>query len=98
MDNARNSTFTVIIFYTSMMICVSCGKHPHKIAYSRHQKGSSGASQWPLRAKVVKHTQHPNLHVFKGSKYCTKCLRMAKAVFQSKMSDAKPSTTKAVQA
>lgn len=62
-----------------MVMCSSCGKKPNQISYSRHQKGSSGATEWPLRAQISKHTQTPNLHVFKSKKYCTKCLRIAKA-------------------
>lgn len=69
-----------------MIACVNCGKKPVKVSYSRHQKGSSGASEWPLRAQISKHLQKPNLHVFKGDKYCTKCLRIAKAQFNIAMS------------
>lgn len=68
-----------------MLVCVSCNKKPRQISWSRHQKGSSGASEWPLRAKVVKHTQRPNLHVFSGKKYCTKCLRIAKTGFRKEV-------------
>lgn len=64
-----------------MLVCANCNKRSHKISYSRHQKGSSGATVWPLRAQIVKHTQRPNLHNFKGKKYCTKCLRIKKAEF-----------------
>lgn len=67
-----------------MLVCLSCGKHSRKISFSRHQKGSSGATVWPLRAQIVKHTQRPNLHVFKGEKYCTKCLRIAKTAHAAK--------------
>lgn len=66
-----------------MVICVSCGKIPRKISWSRHKKGSSGASEWPLRAQITKRTQMPNLHVFKGKRYCTKCLRLAKVKFNA---------------
>lgn len=59
-------------------MCRSCGKRSNRISWSRHQKGSSGASEWPLRAQITKRTQKPNLHVFKGQKYCTKCLRKVK--------------------
>jgi len=69
-----------------MIICVSCGKKPRKINFSRHQKGSSGATEWPLRAQISNHTQSPNLHVFKGKKYCTKCLRIAKKDWSSAFS------------
>jgi len=74
-----------------MVICINCGKKPVKVSYSRHQKGSSGASEWPLRAQISKHLQKPNLHVFKGDRYCTKCLRLAKAQFNTAMS--KPQAT-----
>lgn len=62
-----------------MLVCNLCQKGVHKVAYSRHKKGSSGASQWPLRAQIYKKTQRPNLHSYKGLKLCTKCLRMVKA-------------------
>jgi hypothetical protein len=71
-----------------VFICINCGKKPNKISYSRHQKGSSGASEWPLRAQIVKHLQRPNLHTFKGKKYCTKCLRITKTTFTTAMSKA----------
>jgi len=69
-----------------MVICINCGKKPVKVSYSRHQKGSSGATEWPLRAQISIHTQKPNLHKFKGEKYCTKCLRIAKLEFNKAMS------------
>lgn len=62
-----------------MTICTRCGKGKNKIAYSRHKKGSSGAGGvWALRAPIHKRVQKPNLHIFKGDKYCTKCLRIVK--------------------
>lgn len=64
-----------------MAICLSCGKKSVQRSWSRHKKGSSGATVWPLRAQITKKTQHPNLHTFKGKKYCTKCLRMVKSAF-----------------
>lgn len=67
-----------------MLICSNCGKKAHKISWSRHKKGSSGATEWPLRAQITKRTQRPNLHLFKGQKYCTKCLRKVKATFIAK--------------
>ena len=66
-----------------MAMCRNCGKKTITRTWSRHQKGSSGASEWPLRAQIVKKTQSPNLHTFKGKKYCTKCLRLAKLVWQA---------------
>lgn len=64
-----------------MLVCQICGKGVHKIAYSRHKKGSSGAGgTWALRAPIHKRVQRPNLHTFKGSKYCTKCLRVVKSL------------------
>ncbi len=62
-------------------MCLNCGKKTVMRTWSRHQKGSSGASEWPLRAQIVKKPQSPNLHTFKGKKYCTKCLRLAKMVW-----------------
>lgn len=62
-----------------MLVCSVCNKGKNIIAFSRHKKGSSGASQWPLRAPIHKRLQKPNLHVFKGQKYCTKCLRVIKS-------------------
>ncbi len=61
-----------------MMMCQLCEKGIHKVAISKHKKGSSGASQWPLRAQIHKKTQRPNLHIYKGMKLCSKCLRMVK--------------------
>ncbi|MBU1000274.1 hypothetical protein KKE78_02670 [Patescibacteria group bacterium] len=63
-----------------MFACNACKKGVRKIAFSRHKKGSSGAGgTWALRAPIHKRTQKPNLHIFKGKKYCTKCLRAVKA-------------------
>ena len=63
-----------------MLVCTRCGKGRNIVNYSRHKKGSSGAGgTWALRAPIHKRTQKPNLHVFKGKKYCTKCLRIVKA-------------------
>lgn len=63
-----------------MLICTRCGKGKNIQSYSRHKKGSSGAGGvWALRAPIHKRTQKPNLHTFKGKKYCTKCLRVVKA-------------------
>lgn len=62
-----------------MLICSRCGKGKNKLSYSRHKKGSSGAGGvWALRAPIHKRVQKPNLHNFKGKKYCTKCLRIVK--------------------
>lgn len=67
-----------------MKICLVCNKHPHQSYWSRHKKGSSGASgTWALKAQVHIRTVRPNLHTFKGNNYCTKCLRMVKAVFNT---------------
>lgn len=71
--------------YKKMLICSRCGKKPVIRSWSRHQKGSSGASEWPLRAQIVKKLQKPNLHTFKGKKFCTKCLRIVKADFRAKV-------------
>ena len=68
-----------------MLACVRCGKGKNIQSYSRHKKGSSGAGGvWALRAPIHKRIQRPNLHVFKGDKYCTKCLRIVKKPFISK--------------
>lgn len=64
-----------------MLICFRCGKKARIRSWSRHQKGSSGASEWPLRAQITKKAQKPNLHSFKGKKYCTKCLKIVKSKF-----------------
>lgn len=65
-----------------MQVCNRCGKGPKIVSVSKHQKGSSGASEWPLRAQIHKRLQKPNLHTFKGLKYCTKCLRIVKSQFR----------------
>ncbi len=63
-----------------MLVCQSCSKGIQKVSYSRHKKGSSGAGgNWALRAPIHKRTQHPNLHMYKGMKLCTKCLRAVKS-------------------
>ena len=68
-----------------MLICTRCGKGKNVVAFSRHKKGSSGAGgTWALRAPIHKRTQKPNLHVFKGQKYCTSCLRTVKTSFDFK--------------
>lgn len=61
-----------------MLACQLCLKSIQKVAYSRHKKGSSGASKWPMRAQIYKRIQRPNLHTFQGMKFCTKCLRIVK--------------------
>lgn len=68
-----------------MLACDKCGKGKNTVAYSRHKKGSSGASGvWALRAIIHKRIQNPNLHAYKNQKYCTKCLRTVKIPFQGK--------------
>jgi len=62
-----------------MLACSKCRKGKNIVAFSRHKKGSSGAGGvWALRAPIYKKAQKPNLHIFKGQKYCTKCLRKVK--------------------
>lgn len=64
-----------------MLVCTVCNKGMKKQAYSRHKKGSSGGGgTWKLRAPIHQKIQRPNLHTFKGQKYCTKCLRAVKAI------------------
>jgi ribosomal protein L28 len=64
-----------------MAVCILCDKKPVRTVWSRHKKGSSGhGGDWNLKAPISKKTQHPNLHVFKGAKYCTKCLRLVKSL------------------
>ncbi len=71
-----------MLYYHNMAACLSCGKSKNVQSYSRHKKGSSGAGGvWALRAPIYKRTQRPNLHSFKGEKYCTKCLRVVKKPF-----------------
>ncbi len=68
-----------------MTICLRCGKGKNTLSFSRHKKGSSGAGgTWALRAPIHKRVQKPNLHVFQGNKYCTKCLRIIKSARVSK--------------
>ena len=67
-----------------MLICARCGKGKNVSSYSRHKKGSSGAGGvWALRAPIHKRIQKPNLHIYKGKKYCTKCLRVVKPKFEA---------------
>lgn len=71
-----------------MLACKNCGKCKHSVSYSRHKKGSSGAGgTWALRAPIHKRTQKPNLHVFKGKKYCTSCLRKTKVPFKAPLAE-----------
>ncbi len=66
-----------------MLVCAKCGKGKNILAYSRHKKGSSGAGgTWALRAPIHQRTQKPNLHSYKGQKYCTSCLRIVKVNYQ----------------
>ncbi len=78
-----------------MQSCTICGKKPVIRTWSRHQKGSSGATVWPLRAQISKKLQKPNLHTFKGKRYCTKCLRIVKAVFVSQVKQNSPTVASA---
>lgn len=74
-----------------MAVCISCNKKTVMRAWSRHQKGSSGhGGAWNLKAQISKKPQHPNLHTFKGKKYCTKCLRIAKSDFRSNILQSTP--------
>lgn len=69
-----------------MLACNSCGKGKNTVSFSRHKKGSSGAGgTWALRAPIHKRIQRPNLHVYLGKKYCTKCLRIAKPRYQKEV-------------
>lgn len=71
-----------------MLACIKCGKGKNTISFSRHKKGSSGAGgTWALRAPIHSKIQKPNLHVYKGDKYCTKCLRAVKPSFHIKQTD-----------
>ncbi len=80
-----------------MAVCINCNKGSHRQAWSRHQKGSSGASEWPLRAQITKRTQKPNLHTYKGKSYCTKCLRKIKPAYKA-VADAKSPVSESVVA
>lgn len=77
-----------------MTACFRCGKGKNRISFSRHKKGSSGAGGvWALRAPIHKRTQKPNLHVYKGKKYCTKCLRIVKEKFRPSQANLTSATT-----
>ena len=74
-----------------MLTCTICAKSTRIRAWSRHKKGSSGhGGAWNLKAQISKKPQKVNLHVFKGQKYCTSCLRLVKTTFNQAMS--KPQT------
>ena len=65
-----------------MLVWIRGGEGKNTINYSRHKKGSSGAGgTWALRAPIHKRVQIPNLHLYKGKKYCTKCLRVVKPTY-----------------
>lgn len=69
-----------------MLVCSICAKGVRKQNYSRHKKGSSGGGgTWALRAPIHSKTQRPNLHTFKGRKYCTKCLRVVRSIIVTKL-------------
>lgn len=71
-----------------MLACTNCGKSKTISSYSRHKKGSSGAGgNWALRAPIHKRIQKPNLHSYKGQRYCTKCLRIVKVVFKPQVKE-----------
>lgn len=62
-----------------MAKCTLCSKKSQIGSWSRHKKGSSGhGGEWNLKAHIHARTQKPNLHMYKGNKYCTKCLRIVK--------------------
>ncbi len=67
-----------------MMICNRCGKGKQIQNISSHKKGSSGAGGvWALRSPIHSMVQKPNLHIYKGEKYCTKCLRVVKPAWKA---------------
>ncbi len=68
-----------------MTKCVRCGKGRNKIAFSRHRKGHGIGGVWALRAPIHKRTQKPNLHIYLGQKYCTKCLRVVKPEYSGSL-------------
>jgi len=62
-----------------MLVCARCQKGKNIVSFSRHKKGSSGAGgTWALRAPIHSRIQKPNLHLYLGKRYCTKCLRIVK--------------------
>lgn len=67
-----------------MLICIRCNKGKNTQAFSRHKKGSSGSGGvWALRAPIHKRVQKVNLHLYKGKRYCTSCLRIVKPPFSA---------------
>jgi hypothetical protein len=64
-----------------MLMCSRCQKDKTVVAFSRHGRGHGISGVWRLRAQITKRFQKPNLHIYKGSKYCTKCLRAVKVPF-----------------
>lgn len=69
-----------------MLACTACGKSKIVNSYSRHRKGHGVTGTWRLRAPIHKATHKPNLHLYLGKKYCTKCLRIAKKDFNPSLS------------
>ena len=62
-----------------MLVCARCQKGKNIVSFSRHKKGSSGAGgTWALSAPIHSRIQKPNLHLYLGKRYCTKCLRIVK--------------------
>ncbi|MBI2587451.1 50S ribosomal protein L28 [Candidatus Amesbacteria bacterium] len=54
--------------------CDNCGKGTQYGETGKHHRGVAGG-RWLKRAQKTKRVWRPNLHSFKGKKYCTKCLR-----------------------
>jgi len=76
-----------------MLVCTRCNKGKVLMSFSRHKKGSSGASgTWALRAPIYSRIQKPNLHAYKGQKYCTKCLRVVKPKYTVPVENLIPTT------
>ena len=81
-ENAENTINKIYGILQVMLVCSKCGKGKNIVNFSRHKKGSSGAGgTWALRAPIHKRIQLPNLHVYLGKRYCTKCLRIVKKPF-----------------
>lgn len=79
-----------------MAVCTLCNKKSHIGSWSRHKKGSSGhGGEWNLKAHIHPRIQKPNLHKYKGSNYCTKCLRIVKPKWVAPKSSEIPSVAQA---
>ncbi len=57
--------------------CELCGKGVTYGETHTHKRGVAGG-RWKKKAQSTRKVFAPNLHKYKGLKFCTKCLRLVK--------------------